>query len=69
MHRHPGAYAWDLAQAWSRRRIASAQWEWGRPVPHIPQEVGLPVQVGPSDAFPVEEANTDNLLESFGDPQ
>jgi hypothetical protein len=35
----------------------------------MPHELGLPVQVGPSLALPVEEANTDNFLESFGDPQ
>jgi hypothetical protein len=38
-------------------------------VPHRPQELGLPVQDGPSVALPVEEANTDNFLESFGEPQ
>jgi hypothetical protein len=38
-------------------------------VPHIPHELGLPVQVGPSVALPVDEANTDSFFESFGDPQ
>jgi hypothetical protein len=35
----------------------------------MPHELGLPVQVGPSLALPLEEAKTDNFLESFGDPQ
>jgi hypothetical protein len=35
----------------------------------MPHELGLPVQVGPSLAPAVEEAKTDNFLESFGDPQ
>jgi hypothetical protein len=38
-------------------------------VPHIPQELGFPVQLGPSAALPVEEAKTDNFFESFGEPQ
>jgi len=35
----------------------------------MPHELGLPLQVGPSLALPVEDAKTDNFFESFGEPQ
>jgi hypothetical protein len=35
----------------------------------MPHELGLPVQVAPSAALPVEEAKTDSFFESFGEPQ
>jgi hypothetical protein len=37
-------------------------------VPHIPQEVGLPLQEGESSEAPPEEANTDSFLVNFFDP-
>jgi hypothetical protein len=44
------------------------QCEWGLPVPHNPQDLGLPVHTGPSSA-PPEDANTENFFSSFFDPQ
>jgi hypothetical protein len=38
-------------------------------VPHMPQELGVPVQDGPSLPEPAEDANTDSFFESFTDPQ
>jgi hypothetical protein len=37
-------------------------------VPHIPHELGLPLQDGLSLVLPVD-AKTDSFLESFGEPQ
>jgi hypothetical protein len=34
----------------------------------MPHELGLPVQAAPSAALPVEDANTESFLESFGEP-
>jgi hypothetical protein len=45
------------------------QCECGRPVPHIPHEPGVPLHEGASLAPPVEEANTENFLSSFVEPQ
>jgi hypothetical protein len=42
----------------------------GRPVPHIPQELGVPVHegAGAESALPLD-ANTENFFVSFGEPQ
>ena len=45
------------------------QCECARPVPHMPHELGFPVQDGPSSLPPPEEANTDSFLESRVEPQ
>jgi len=34
----------------------------------MPQELGLPVHVAASVALPLDDANTDSFLESFGEP-
>jgi hypothetical protein len=48
---------------------ALTQCECGRPVPHIPQERGVPVHDGPSLAAPpAEEANTESFLMSLVEP-
>jgi hypothetical protein len=39
------------------------------PVPHIPQEWGVPEQVGPSASLPPPDANTENFFASFAEPQ
>jgi hypothetical protein len=39
------------------------------PVPHIPHELGLPVQDGSAPSLLALEANTENFLESFDEPQ
>jgi hypothetical protein len=45
------------------------QCEWGRPVPHIPQERGLPLQAAASEESPPPlEANTDNFFVTRFDP-
>ena len=49
--------------------IDPGQWECGLPVPHMPQERGLPEQVGASCAAPFVEANTESFFSSFTDPQ
>jgi hypothetical protein len=38
-------------------------------VPHIPHELGVPVQDGPSLPAPAADANTDSFFESFAEPQ
>ena len=45
------------------------QCECGRPVPHIPQERGLPLQAAASaESPPLAEANTDKFFFSRFDP-
>jgi hypothetical protein len=46
-----------------------AQCECGFPVPHIPHELGVPEHDGVAPSFAVEEAKTENFLESFVEPQ
>ena len=49
-----------------------AQWEWGLPVPHIPQELGTPEQVGPSPpelAPATEAAKVERILVRRVEPQ
>jgi hypothetical protein len=43
------------------------QCEWGLPVPHMPQEPGVPVQEGSSPL--TLEANTESFFASFVEPQ
>jgi hypothetical protein len=53
-------------------KFASAlpiQCECGRPVPHMPQEWGFPVQEGSEAPSAAPEANTENFLASLGEPQ
>ena len=37
-------------------------------MPHMPQELGLPVHVGASLSLPLAEANTESFLASFVEP-
>jgi hypothetical protein len=49
--------------------MATAQCEWGRPVPHIPQEPGLPEQEGSAPPSALEDANTESFFVKATDPQ
>jgi hypothetical protein len=41
----------------------------GLPVPHIPHEPGLPLQLSLGAAAPPLEANTESFFDNFGEPQ
>jgi hypothetical protein len=47
------------------------QWEWARPVPHMPQDPGDPVQAGDGGSLPppLAEANTENFFVNRVEPQ
>ena len=45
------------------------QCECGRPVPHMPHELGTPVHVGASLPFAVVEANTESFFDNLVEPQ
>jgi hypothetical protein len=56
----------------SKRAVTApelAQCECGRPVPHMPQELGLPVQEGASAASPPLDAKTESFFSSLVEPQ
>jgi hypothetical protein len=49
---------------------AFVQCRWGLPVPHIPHELGTPLQEGAAGIAPaVAEAKVENFLDSFSEPQ
>ena len=45
------------------------QCEWARPVPHIPQERGFPLQSAADAELPALEAKTESFFASFAEPQ
>jgi hypothetical protein len=46
-----------------------AQWEWGFPVPHLPQEVGTPEQLAPASEAVAVEAKTESFFCNLTEPQ
>jgi len=51
------------------RVLSGVQCEWGLPVPHIPQELGIPEQATPVSPAPVLAAKVENFLFNFAEPQ
>lgn len=51
-----------------RRELERPQWECGLPVPHMPQEEGLPVQAGSAPAPATLEAKVENFFDNRAEP-